>query len=231
MADKDIQWGSSSSFGTIAGFNPQGDNYTSGYQRASSDDGNGDETASKLYDRRIDRNQTFKGASATTVGVIPPIIGAICGSVLLTRIEIKTSGTDFPTLSLTGHQHGSNAHANDRRQAAHGIVLAVAFGAQDFLGSTYDGDDVELVESTAVISVQHKDEPGQNGEHATGQNYKGMIEVTQEYLGDGEDKALVGTGWDKVSVDVKDDPQGNQHTTIHAQKAFSLSAPTPSSST
>lgn len=231
MADMDIQWGSTSSFGSIAGFNPQTDNYSSGYQRASSDDGNGDESASKLFDRRIDRSQAFVGASATTVGTIPPIIGCICGSVLLTRIEIKTSGTNFPTLNLTGHQHATNPHANDRRQAAHGIVLSVAFGAQDFLGSTYDGDDVELVESTAVISIQHKDEPGQFGEHAVGQNYKGMIEVTQEYLGDGEDKPLVASGWDKVTIDVKDDPQGNQHTTIHAQKAFSLSTPSSSSST
>lgn len=230
MADLEIDFGSPSIFGTITGFVPndaQGQSVSD--SRAVAYGQYGDEAASKLYDTMFEYSQTFKNASATTPGTVPATIGALLGSgsntVLLTSIEIRTQATDFPTIALAGHQHGTHPHANDRRQAAHGIALSVAFGAQNFLG---DNSGLELQSSTCRIVVDHVDEPGQNGAHAAGQNYNGRIELTQEYLG-GENGhgAFDSTGWDVISIVPGTTPQGFAKTTVTAIKPLTLSTPSP----
>lgn len=224
MADLDIDFGSPSIFGTITGFVPnEASGISQTIQRAVAYGPYGDEAASNTYDLLSEYSQTFKNASATTPGTVPPNIGALVGGALLTVIEIRTSATDFPAMALTGHQHDIHPHANDRRQAAHGIALSVAFGAQNFLG---DESGLELQNSTCRISVQHVDEVGQAGEHACGQNYDGKIEVTQEYLGDSSDRAdFASTGWDIISVVPGTTPQGFAKTTVRAVKPLTLSTP------
>lgn len=226
MADLEIEFGSPSIFGTIAGFVPNdASGISANWDRAVAYGQMGDEAASKLYNAIYERNQTFKNASATTPGTVPPTIGALLGDALLTSIEIRTTATDFPTMALTGHQHPSHPHANDRRQAAHGIALTVAFGAQNFLG---DDSGLELQSSTCRIVVDHVDEPGQTGDHAAGQNYNGRIELTQEYLGMYADEGdFESTGWDIQSIVPGKTPQGFAKTTVTAIKPLTLSTPSP----
>ena len=226
MADDVVNFGSPSIFGTLTGFVPneaQGGSGTGSYSRAVSYGQYGDEAASKTYDFLMSYTQTFKNASATTPGTVPPTIGALLGGALLTAIEIRTQATDFPTLSLTGHQHDVHPHANDRRQVAHGIALSVAFGAQEFLDNQ---SGLELQSSTCRIVVDHVDEPGQSGEHAAGQNYNGRIEVTEEFLGD--DASAVDfetTGWSIISIVSGTTPQGFAKTTVTAVKPLTLATP------
>lgn len=224
MADASYDFGVSSIFGTLTGWLPQGNaTITKAKDRASVDNGMGDEAASKLHNGRTEVSQSFKGADPTVAPTVPPVIGGLMGGYLVTRIELGTTGTDVPTMTITGHQHDANAHGNDRRQATHGITVP-AFGAKDFLGGTLSA--VEVTSSKCVIEVQHVDVTGQSGEHAAGENYKGMLTVSQDYLGDATTEAnLTASGWD-VTPKTQTPQQANFETSsVTAVKAFALATP------
>ena len=205
---------------------------TESASRNASTDGMLDETGSKMYDHRYDYSQKYTGTDPTVVPTVPAIIGAVLEYKLLTEITLETSATDVPHMTLVGHNHQENEHVDDRRQAAHGITLARAFGATDFLGAPA-GLPGEVVKSTCKISVQHVDEPGGVGEHASGDNYKGKINVTQEYLGDvsGGDPIVHDGTWDILTIVPTKVSGGVVKTTVTAEKAFPLAYPESNAST
>jgi hypothetical protein len=151
-------------------------------ERANSIDASGNETAHKLHNAVTEYQQAFTASSATVAPTPPDTIGALVGLAMLTEISIST-GRKFAEMSLTGHQHAVNAHADTLLQAAHGITLSKAFGAVDFMTATA-GANATLVESTVTIRiVNHVDEMNGDGDHLVGGNAGGEIEITQVWLG------------------------------------------------
>jgi len=182
MAEATVGFGCTSIFGEQTGWNPQ--NYTkkTSKQRARSLGGTGNETGSKLYDEKTDASQNFEAATVTAP-TVAEIIGALVGGYILTAINLVTSATAMATMALTGHNHGSNAHANTLMQAAHGVTLDSGFGAQDFLEGTA-GDNAEVESGNLTIALQHRDKVGGNaGAHFIGQNYDCMMTATVTWIG------------------------------------------------
>ncbi len=223
MADMGIQFGTSSQFGTLTNWAPQSPTITVAEQRANALGQYGDEVAYKLYDKRTDVSQEFVASNAATAPTVPTNIGDLLGGNIVTGISISTSATDFVKMTLTGHNHdGTNAHTNALRKVAHGISLSKAFGAIDFLGGTA-GSAATVESSTCDISCQHEDIQTEDGAHAAGQNYDARITATTTWHGVPTTPA--GTGWSVTSVETKPNPQGFLQTTVTAEKALTLPAP------
>jgi hypothetical protein len=182
----------------------------------------GNEVASKLYNERTEYTQEFEPASASSAPTVPPTIGVLLDTMILTGISLATSATGFVTMTLTGHQHTTNTHANTLQQAAHGIAVSASFGAIDFLGATA-GANASLESSSVEITCQHVDVEGSAGEHLIGNNFDGRISVTQTWHG--VPTTPVGTGWDTTSVNTTENNTGFLQTATTAEKAVALANP------
>jgi hypothetical protein len=221
MADMGIQFGTGSQFGTLTGWAAQSPTITVAEQRANALGEAGDEVAFKLYDKRTDVSQEFVASNAATAPTVPANIGDLLGGNIVTGISISTSATDFVKMTLTGHNHDANAHAA-LRKVEHGISLSKAFGAIDFLGGTA-GSAATVESSTCDISCQHEDIQTEDGAHAAGQNYDARIQVTVTW--NGVPTTVAASGWSVTSVETKPNPQGFLQTTVTAEKALTLPAP------
>lgn len=183
MAEPAIQFGvSATPFGAPEGWVPRGPAKTVSKDRANVLNGIGNEVASKLYNERTEVTQEFAPASATVAPTIPPIIGAVLDEVVLTGISVSTSATGFVSMTLTGHQHANNAHADTLKKVAHDISLSKAFGSQDFMSAT-PGANASLESSSVDITVQHIDVQNGDGDHLVGENYDGRITFSQTWHG------------------------------------------------
>lgn len=221
MAEPAITFGATSKFGTITGWNPQGATKTKTSQRASALDGKGNEVVSSLYDERTEYSQEFR-ANTVSAPTIPPTIGALIGECVLTGISISMSGTDFASMTLTGHQHRYHAHADTLQQASHGITLTSGFGAEDLLGGTA-GDSADVESATVEITCQHKDSTDGSGNHLVGENYTAMITASTTWVG--KPTIGVGAGWDETSEALVESNVDHVRVTYSATKALALDDP------
>lgn len=224
MAEPSINFGTSSKFGTLSGLVAQDANPTISKQLARSLDEDGDEAAAKTYDEKTEVTQNFKSSSASAP-TLPAKIGAKAGDYILTGINISTNWNDFAQVSLTGHNHTENAHADTLRQAAHGITLSAGFGANEFLGAT--AGSAVLQSSTCNIVCQHVDANDADGDHSHGQNYDAVITVTETWQGVPTTNA--GSGWTVTNVATNETNTNFVTTVVTAQKSVALAAPVSTS--
>ena len=220
MADKDIDFGASERFGAFTGWEAQGGDSAVNKTRAVALDKMGDEAASDLHDERTEVTCRYQCNNNTNT--IPATIGAVVESLDLTSIEISTAEGRAAEMSLAGHNHTNNAHADTLRQAAHGITLAKAFGATDFMGGTA-GDNASCIEGSINISVEHVDQNDADGDHLVGENYGGKIEARSTWAGVPSVPAVA--GWDVTVVTTTDENTGFQKTVVTGVKALALAEP------
>jgi len=112
-----------------------------------------------------------------------PLLGAVSNSIIITGIDIESVHDDWPTITITGHNHTANAHENDRNtwDLSSFLTLATgAFGAYDWAGLA--ADEVCAQRSTISASVNHLDENCDH-EHWVGQNIQAQLTATVEYIG------------------------------------------------
>ena len=119
----------------------------------------------------------------TGLGAALPAGGKVSNSYCITEIGIETTYNDYPTINFTAHNHGSNAHADDRNTYAVSIPASFtgAIGAYDLAGLA--ADEVCATSSSYTLSMNHVDAECSTGEHWTGQNIQGMESCTVEYIG------------------------------------------------
>jgi hypothetical protein len=219
-----IQFGvSASPFGAPEGWVPRGPAISVVKDRANVLNGIGNEVASVLHNQRTEVTQDFEPASASVAPTIPPQLGVLLDEVILTSIAISTSATGFVTMTLTGHQHATNAHTDTLKRVTHGVVLSKSFGAEDFFGAT-PGLDSDVESSSITIACQHIDVQNGNGNQLVGENFDARISGSTTWHGVPTINA--GAGWDVTNVETTENNTGFVQTTVTAEKPLTLVVPT-----
>jgi len=222
MAEAAVTWGTTTKFGTVTGWNPIGATINKTAERKVAMDGIGNEVASTTVNEGSTFSQEFQAAS-TSAPTIPPVLGKLVGSCILTGISITTKGSDFAKMTLTGHQHEDNAHADTLNQVTHGITMSSGFGGIDFLGGTA-GDAATVESSTLNIQCGHTDSPGDDGNHYVGQNHTANATASTTWLG--VPSVGIGEGWDKIETGTTVESNTNHvRTTYGGAKSLTLVAP------
>jgi hypothetical protein len=222
MAEPTITFGTTTKFGSLTGWAPNGATLSKTKDRAAALDGIGNEVASTTFNERTEYSQEFV-SSATSAPTIPDTLGELVGSCVLTGISITTNATDFVKMTLTGHQHSDNAHADTLMRVEHGITLSSGFGAQDFLGGTA-GDNASLESSTVNISCNHTDVQDGTGDHLIGQNHTATAQASSTWIG--VPTTGVGEGWDATDTgSTTESNTGHVRTSYAATKSLTLAPP------
>lgn len=224
MAEPNIQFGVASGdnpWGTLSGWNPQQPSKDVTFDRATAADANGDEAVSKLSNGRTEYSTPFQASVTGSAPTVPANIGAVLnsGAAVLLSIDIGTTRNAFATMTLAGHQHADNPHADTLRQVAHGITLADGYGAKDFLGGTA-GSNAAVQSGSISIKVEHVDETDESGDHLVGNNYGGMLEATTVWTG--VPSATSDGSWDITSTVTAPNNQGIIQTTVKGTKKLTL---------
>lgn len=219
MADKVISFGASEGFGAFAGWESHGTEDTTNKTRAMSTGDKGDEIASTLHDERNEVSTTYECNSDTNT--IPEAIGALENGLILTSIQISTAEGRYATMTLQGHNHAKNEHADSPalRTATHAITLEAAFGATDFLGGTA-GDNASCIEGSVTITCEHTDQNDDGGDHLVGQNYGAKIEARSVWAG--VPTTAAAEGWDVTVQTDTDENTGFQRTSVTGVKKLAM---------
>jgi hypothetical protein len=215
-----IQFGvSASPFGAPAGWVPRGPAISVVKDRANVLNGIGNEVASVLHNERTEVTQDFEPASATALPTVPANLGVLLDEVILTSIAISTSATGFVTMTLTGHQHATNAHTDTLKKVAHGISVSKCFGAIDFFGAT-PGSDSDVESSSITIACQHIDVQNGDGNQLVGENFDARISGSTTWHG--VPTVVAAAGWDVTNVETTENNTGFKQTTVTAEKPLTL---------
>jgi hypothetical protein len=219
MAEPAITFGAAQSFGAQTDWSEQSSssNVVSDVAKALNNIGN--QVASKVHNARTEVSTPYT-ANKNGNCAAPTVLGKLVNSLVLTGIEIATSATAHATMTLTGHNHADNAHADTLQQVTHGLASAVTgFGATDFLGGTA-GSAADVESGSISITCEHTDIVASDGDHLVGNNYNATVSATTVW--NGVPSATVGAGWDVESVSTETTNTGFLKTTVTATKALTL---------
>ena len=220
MSDTALTFGATSGFGTFAGWELQSDTPNTQKDRANTLGPTGDEVSANLFNAKTEFTSVYKASADTNT--VPASIGKLYNSRILTSIALSTSNGDRATMTLTGHNHAANAHADTLKQVAHGMTVTMCFGAIDFLGGT--GTSGSAVASSSVtITCQHDDKMDNVGGHLIGQNYDAKMEGKTTWTG--TVSVAAASGWDVTSNEV---PTANTDfitTSVTGTKPLTFAAP------
>ena len=184
MADEAVALEASDVFGLGGLWIPQSSTLSTENEYAQMIKANGDfEKWSSTFNALTNITNPYKYNADIGMGTAMPNIGAVCNGYLITEMSVESIYNDYPTVNFTGHNHGENAHIDDRTQYAVSIPLLLtgALGAYDL--ASLAADEVCATRSTYTISVNHLDAECDGGDHWVGQNLQGMESITVEYIG------------------------------------------------
>jgi hypothetical protein len=219
MSDKDITFGSTGGFGVITGLELIDDNDSESVDRKRQLGSTGQEIAKKMANT-MKKFTSVYAVKSDTNGIAALILGSLMNSRLVTKIQIDTdNGDEANKVTIDGHQHAVNPHADDRFQVAIGVTCN-AFGAHDFLGGTA-GDAASPSNGTITFECQHNDKPDKDGDHLVGENYDGMVTASTTWEGVPTTPADAAI-WD---VTTKDSPIKNtdfKTTVVNGTKTIAL---------
>jgi len=216
MPETAITFGATDGFGTFAGWELQSDSKTTAKERSMVLDATGNEVASNLFNEKTEYSSVYKCSNNTNT--VPSEIGDIYNSRALISIAINTSNSDRAQMTLTGHQHAANPHTT-LVKAAHGISVAKAFGAVDFLGGT-GGTGASPASGTITITCQHEDNQDADGAHLVGENYN--CTITSDTTWTGPVTTNAGTGWDVTKSEPATTNTGHVTTNVSGIKAVAM---------
>lgn len=170
---------------------------TESAQRGQGLKADGDENASHYYDHRSARSETYKAFAANGSLSLPGLGGAPVNGYHLDQWSLAFSPTDWPTLTIDGHRHNSQAHPATRAYA-HGLTVAAGWGIPRNVGGIALGEAdaaIGIASATLAFSVTHQDELDGAGEHLASEDRDGVLTLTVTFTG--VPSALTGpSGWD-----------------------------------
>lgn len=180
----------SSLFGTLTGWELQTGSSPEGSQRSTYSSKTNNVLGSTLYNKRKEVTQNFKAKAnyAATAPTIPAAIGALLGSLILTRIHLTLTNNGFVMMSLTGHQHtqgtSGNGDGTSLRSIAHNITLTKGFGAGALSiapGGTFDS----IRSADLTIECDHEETADADGNTTQGENHNPRISGSFTVFGTG----------------------------------------------
>jgi hypothetical protein len=198
--------------------------------RASAKNELGDEAATATHDLKATATATYiYVGTGTVLGLAPgsiPLISAVAGTFnvglvsngyAIDSIAIAYTNNTWPTLTITGHNHTSNAHADaDMEHFTASLNFPSGFGCVSLLADTGAADS--CVSTTYTLTAEHVDVLGATGEHLAG-NYKGGSEtIASTFYGV---PTLDSTGWVLTSDTAADSNADFDQVNITASKAVS----------
>lgn len=181
-------------------------------------DGNGDVVASDTHGSMNSVSCVYKYTGAatlwtTTTSELIPKPGSIQNSYIVTSVQVDYSPTDWPTVTITGHNHDENAHSADLETFSPSITLAGARGCPD-LWTNADTDSAPT-SVTYTIACEHVDVDDGSGDHLAGDTYRGMETISAEYVGT---PSLTTTGWYVSSSNAGDSNTEFDTTAVSGEK-------------
>lgn len=186
-------------------FIPQSSSNSVSYVHGELVDNNGDyKEWTPTYNGIIEYSVSYKYNTTTGLATALPQIGSVTTNnhIHIDQIVVESIYNDFPTISLTGHFHSSNQHANDRVQYHTSISsgdITGALGAYDIIGLT--GENTCILRSTYVLSLVHSDLPNWDGNHWEGDNVKAREHVDIEYIGELVPQELY--AWRTININIQ----------------------------
>jgi hypothetical protein len=151
-----------------------------------------------------------------------PYVGSVENTIHIDSITISTTYNDYPTITISGHNHAGNAHTDNRTEYApySSVITALtgAVGAYDFFGKA--SATVCATESNYTLSCTHVDVECGTGNHFVGNNILGIEEASVTYVGDSwtPRTSPAVSGWTVTSADSTDSNQEFDTSTITATK-------------
>jgi len=158
------------------------------FDRAVGAGPNGDAVASELFNGSNQVSvvlKCFDAASATELHI--PVVGGVQGGFMVQTVQIVWTPQDWPTMTVTGHNHDANVHVDSEVAAYRSTFAAVApyimkgRGIPDVFGLAATTSDYAGL--TYVLTCDHEDVPDKDGAHLAGENTNGRETVTAEFWG------------------------------------------------
>jgi len=214
-----VTFGASALFGAVTGWAYTGGSSSADAAIATAADALANVANSALITEKTSVQATLECNDDTNT--IPATIGAVVNSLVLENITLTLSNKDSAKMSLSGHNHASNAHTTGVT-VAHGISIAKAFGVADVLGGTA-GTDASVESATVTISCGHADvEDGDGYNHFAGENNgPAQVVVNQVWIGV-PTTAFDSDTWQGTATTTTNVNNGAVRTVVNATKYLTL---------
>jgi len=181
--------------GTGAKWATQNQNPTTTQDRAQWLKANGDEGGKQLHNAKTTVTATYV---ATDAAATIPAFGEIKNGWHIDNVSVTYSNTGFAQMSLTGHKHGSSAHAACHTYTGSLATIGTLFGCPAApVGCTIPAN-AGIRSVNYVLTGNHIDELGSAGEWLGADNYDGNETSTVELCDSGT--LTEADGWDATSV-------------------------------
>ena len=225
MADIAVSFEAADVFGLASNFVAQGSPVAVSYDHATMLSANSDiNRYSAVFNTMTSVTARYKWSADTGLGAA---LGSLCGSVsnsyMLTSIQVESSATDFPVITITGHQHTNNTHTSGNVYdipAAIQTLITGAYGAYDFAGK--NSATVSVISGVYTIACQHTDQEGADGNHWVGTNHSGEERLDCQYTGNVATPGTV-TGWTVEESETEDGNEQHDTSRIVAVRAVARS--------
>jgi len=191
MADKNVSLLASDLFALGGSFVAQSSTKNDTAEYAAMLAANGDWIKwSELFNNLYSITTVYKWNAIVGLGAALPNVGDVKNGYLITELGIATNYKDWPTITVTGHQHYANTHVDPLPQyAVPADIIAVTtgqFGGYDFLsaiGTVTTAEDICVTDSTYTLGMNHIDAECSGGEHWVGTNVQGKETVNENFIG------------------------------------------------
>jgi hypothetical protein len=219
MSDQAVSLEASDVLGLGGSFIPQSSTTTTNQEwaRMTAADGKWLKWSNEFNDM-TEVSVTYKFNAIIGLPAALPNLGAVSNGYLITEIGIESTYNDWPTITFTAHNHGTNAHIDDRNKWDLSTELATAtgaFGSYDWAGKAAGA--VCATRSTITASLNHVDAECSGGDHWTGQSIQAQLSATVEYVGAPLASTTV-TGWNTASFAYDDSNENFDTSTITIEK-------------
>ena len=166
----------------------------------------------------------YKFNADTGLGAALPNIGSVENGYMIDSISISTSPDNYPEITIAGHNHAENAHADDRVEYAIPAdiqsILTGAWGVYDFFNKS--SATVCATSSSYTIQMTHVDVECQDGNHFVGNNVSGNEEASVTYVGNAATPTTLANGWVVDSTENGKQNQEMDSSTITASRPVAL---------
>jgi len=201
-------------------FDPQTSSVDTQLTRVAAMNNLGDEAISGTHDSKTQVTCTYKyTAEAGDILLTELHIGKVSGGYHMDNIQVTYANNDWPTITITGHNHTTAAHVDTEMvEYACSLTLPAGFGCTDLF---VNGEATSsCVSATYTLAAEHTDVLDIDGEHLAGDNHGGTENVTAQYYGT---PSLTTTGWDVTSSNASDSNSDFDQVAVNATKGLARS--------
>ena len=217
MADIAVDLGASDILSLGGSFIAQNTTASVSQEHAEMLKANGDfQKLSSVFNIETAINAVYKFSEDTGLGAALPSVGSVSGSYLITSCRIDTVNNDYPTITLTAHNHSENLHTTGNEYAVPADMQAIAtgaYGAYDWAG--LGGAAIACIRSSYELRCDHIEQNGETGNHWVGTSVKGMEELSCEYSGNIANPPTI-SGWTVETSELADSNEEHDTSSVSA---------------